>query len=296
MTETPFPSLSARLVFLFGSVLRRTGHSGVRRLAAVLGALLWFCLPGRRRLAARNIASHLGVSEAEALRIARASFTENARSFLETALAPVFGLPGVRISNPEAMARLTSGDRPVVAASAHIGAWELMAGIFGDFPDHYPHVVVVRKYKNVAMDDFTNRMRGSRGTTILGHRDATFSILRALKKKGVVAFLVDHNTSRNEAVFLPFLGEIAAVNKGPALLAARADALVFGVCLLREGNGYVFHVEELLDPATLSGDKEEKTLAVARAYTEAMERVVRLAPEQWFWMHNRWKTRPDTEG
>ena len=188
--------------------------------------------------------------------------------------------------------RMTAGDRPVVAATAHFGAWELLAGLFGDFPAEYPHVVVVRRSKNVALNDFTNRMRGSRGAVILGHRDAAFSILRALKRNGVTAFLVDHNTNRNEAVFLPFLGRAAAVNKGPALLAVRAEALVFAVFLRRDGEDYVFHIEELADTAMLDGGHEANMRTVARAYTEAVERMVRLAPEQWFWMHNRWKTRP----
>ena len=289
-----FSSLCARVFFLCGAVLRRGGVSGVRRLAAVLGFLLWVCLPGRRRLAMRAVRERLGVSGAEAKRIARQSFAENARSFLETALIPCFGFddPRVRVTRPDLLRRMTAGDRPVVAATAHFGAWELLAGLFGDFPAEYPHVVVVRRSKNVALNDFTNRMRGSRGAVILGHRHAAFSILRALKRNGVTAFLVDHNTNRNEAVFLPFLGRAAAVNKGPALLAVWAEALVFAVFLRRDGEDYVFHIEELADTAMLDGGHEANMRTVARAYTEAVERMVRLAPEQWFWMHNRWKTRP----
>lgn len=295
MTFSSFgSSLFARLLFLCGAMLRRSGVGGVRRLAAVLGFLLWTCLPGRRRLATQAVRERLGVSGAEAKRIARQSFTENARSFLETALIPCFGFddPRVRVTRPDLLRRMNAGERPVVAATAHFGAWELLAGLFGDFPAEYPHVVVVRRSKNAALNDFTSRMRGSRGAVILGHRDAAFSILRALKRNGVTAFLVDHNTNRNEAVFLPFLGRAAAVNKGPALLAVRAEALVFAVFLRREGEDYVFHIEELADTATLDGGHEANMLTVARAYTEAVERMVRLAPEQWFWMHNRWKTRP----
>lgn len=295
---TGFSALFSRVLFLCAAVLRRGGVARVRRLAAVLGFVLWVCLPGRRRLATRAVRERLGVSATEARRIARLSFTENARSFLETTLIPCFGFdnPRVRVTRPDLLRRMNAGERPVVAATAHFGAWELLAGLFGDFPTEYPHVVVVRRSKNAVLNDFTNRMRGSRGASILGHRDAAFSILRALKRKGVTAFLVDHNTNRNEAVFLPFLGRDAAVNKGPALLAVRADALVFAVFLRREGEDYVFHIEELMDTATLAGGHEANMRAVARAYTEAVERMVRLAPEQWFWMHNRWKTRPDPDG
>lgn len=102
---------------------------------------------------------------------------------------------------------------------------------------------------------------------------------------------IDHNTSRSEAFFLPFLGEEAAVNKGPAVLAVRAKALVWPIALIRDGDRYRIIIEEPLDTALLEGDAEEKALAVAAFYTEANERMVRRAPDQWFWMHNRWKTK-----
>ena len=94
-----------------------------------------------------------------------------------------------------------------------------------------------------------------------------------------------------EAFFLPFLGEEAAVNKGPAVLAVRAKALVWPIALIRDGDRYRIIIEEPLDTALLEGDAEEKALAVAAFYTEANERMVRRAPDQWFWMHNRWKTK-----
>ena len=93
------------------------------------------------------------------------------------------------------------------------------------------------------------------------------------------------------AVCLPFLGAEAAVNKGPAVLAIRAKALVWPIALIRDGDRYRIIIEEPLDTALLEGDAEEKALAVAAFYTEANERMVRRAPDQWFWMHNRWKTK-----
>ena len=122
-------------------------------------------------------------------------------------------------------------------------------------------------------------------------REKPLPVLRALRKNGYAGFLADHNTSRSEAFFLPFLGEEAAVNKGPAVLAVRAKALVWPIALIRDGDRYRIIIEEPLDTALLEGDAEEKALAVAAFYTEANERMVRRAPDQWFWMHNRWKTK-----
>ena len=119
---------------------------------------------------------------------------------------------------------------------------------------------------------------------MVGHRTVVAAVLRALRKNGIVAFLVDHNAPRSEALFLPFMGEETAVNMGPALLAVRAEALIWPVCLMREGNGYVFHLQEPLDTATLKGSREEKVLAAATFYTKAVEKAVQRAPEQWFWI------------
>jgi KDO2-lipid IV(A) lauroyltransferase len=128
------------------------------------------------------------------------------------------------------------------------------------------------------------------------HRQAVFTVLKALKRNGLTAFLVDHNSPRNEAVFLPFLNETAAVNMGPAVLAVKANATVVPVFLVRdEQGGYVFHVAPPLATGELSGTREEKIRQVAEFYTGAVEKYVRKYPEQWFWMHKRWKTRPEPE-
>lgn len=121
-----------------------------------------------------------------------------------------------------------------------------------------PRLTVVRTYKNKLMDYVTTRLRSSHGADVIGHREAAFPVLRALRKNGYAAFLADHNTSRSEAFFLPFLGEEAAVNKGPAVLAVRAKALVWPIALIRDGDRYRIIIEEPLDTALLEGDAEEK--------------------------------------
>ena len=263
----------------FCSALKVTSLTPIRSLAKGLGSLLWTCLPKRRRLATESIARHLELSQATAESLARASFTHNARSFLESVLVPEFGLshPLLDVERPDLLERLKRGERPSVITTAHLGAWELLASLLGDVSDH-PRLTVVRTYKNKLMDYVTTRLRSSHGADVIGHREAAFPVLRALRKNGYAAFLADHNTSRSEAFFLPFLGD-------------RAKALVWPIALIRDGDRYRIIIEEPLDTALLEGDAEEKALAVAAFYTEANERMVRRAPDQWFWMHNRWKTK-----
>lgn len=288
--------LAARLLHMLGRALAGRGFDGIARYGNALGALLWHCLPGRRRLAARAIADHLGVSPQEANRIARESFAHNARSFLELVLVGRFGFEdtGTRliIDRPDLLRRIAESDRPVVATTGHLGAWEFMSSLMGQWHLDRPRMVVVRRNSNRALNDFIFAMRGARGLQVVDHRNAVFTVLKGLKRNGCVGFLVDHNCRRDEAIFLPFLGETAAVNMGPALLAVRAEAEVWPAFMIREVDQYRLCIDEPLDTTTLGGERADKVEAVARFYTQAMERAVRAHPEQWFWMHKRWKTRP----
>lgn len=294
--DTAPKGLAERLLHTLGRALAGRGFDGIARYGNALGALLWHCLPGRRRLAARAIADHLGVSPQEANRIARESFAHNARSFLELVLVGRFGFEdtGTRliIDRPDLLRRISESDRPVVATTGHLGAWEFMSSLMGQWHLDRPRMVVVRRNSNRALNDFIFAMRGARGLQVVDHRNAVFTVLKGLKRNGCVGFLVDHNCRRDEAIFLPFLGETAAVNMGPALLAVRAEAEVWPAFMIREGDQYRLRIDEPLDTTTLGGERTDKVEAVARFYTQAMERAVRAHPEQWFWMHKRWKTRP----
>lgn len=284
---------SSRLLLSCTNLLAKIGFSGIRSTGNGLGALLWHTLRSRRRLATDNIAKHIECSPGTAKTLARSSFNHNARSFLECVLAPKFGLdhPLLHVERPDLVERLKTEERPAVIIAGHLGAWELLASLLGDVSTTRPRLTVVRTYKNKALNDVSIHLRSSRGAVVLGHREAAFPVLRALKKNGYVAFLADHNTGHDEAVFLPFLGEEAAVNKGPALLAVRGKALIWPIFLLRDGKKYSLHMEDPLDTTTLEGDPETRILETARFYTNAIQRTVRFAPEQWFWMHNRWKTK-----
>ncbi len=277
-----------------GHVLRLLGFPGTALLGNAIGRIIWYCVPSRRRLAEANIMRHLNMNRADAERTAKASFCHTGRAFMEILLTGRFGMnsPRLRIESPELMQKLRECQRPIVAATAHFGSWELLASMLGQlYAPPRPRMVVVRRYHDPAVQEFIASCREATGADMIGHRNAAMSVIRALHKKGIVAFLVDHNTSSSEAEFLPFLGEVAAVNMGPALLAVRTKALVWPVVLIREGSGYVFRLKEPLDTASLEGTREEQIKTAAAFYTKAIEDFIRENPEQWFWMHDRWKTK-----
>ncbi len=275
-------------------ILRALGYGGIAALASALAFIVWHCLPARRKQAVESVEKHLKVARPEAVRIARASFTNNFQSFLEIVLTKNFTLHGNPhlLDTGDIFKQAMQEERAVVATTAHIGAWELLAGILAGFRTEYPRIVVVRNQKNRAANELIYRMRGAAGAEVVGHRMAAASVVKALRNQGTTAFLVDHNSSRNEAVFLPFLGEEAAVNVGPALLALRGKAMVYPMFLIRKpDHKYEMVVMPPLDTAALEGGIAEKSRQIAIFYTKAVEDIVRRYPEQWFWMHRRWKTR-----
>jgi len=289
---------------LFYNISAGVGHmlppAVLGAMAEVLGRALWLGVPKRRRLAIETISQRLDLHPGQARVLARKSFAHNMRSFLEMLHTRRFdqGLFGERVDLSQAtiLAEVLALKRPVVVATGHIGAWELMGGIAQVAISDRPNAVVVRRPKDAALHVVMTRLRTRPCMGVVEHRNAVFNVLKILKKGGTAAFLVDHNCSRDEALFMPFLGRTAAVNKGPALLAVRAEALILPLIMVRTGKGrYALHAKPPLDTATLTGDRDQRVLEAATFYTRALEDFVRRFPEQWFWMHRRWKTQPPGE-
>lgn len=278
----------------FANGIKKIPPRALYAFARCLGGLFWYCIPSRRRLATEALQKHLRLSPAEAERIARQSFKENFQSFFEIFhVAEFFTYKSVSVfHSPESIAVLQADDAPIVIATAHLGAWELMPGLATDLLSDREGMVIVRKQKDPALNRVISEMRSARGMLSIDHRQASQIVLPKLRAKGVAAFLVDHNCNRNEAVFLPFLEDIAAVNAGPAHLALRTKASVYPVFLLRDGKGsHILHILAPLRTADLTGTLQERLREIARFYTDAVASMVRQYPEQWFWMHQRWKTR-----
>ncbi len=275
--------------------LRRLGLSGIRLVAGLVGFVMWTFLRRRRMEAVKRVKERLSLPENKAQAVAKASFYNIAMSFMEIFYNDRFGPERVRVEREEdwrLFHAMVNNERPMVFISGHFGAWELLGSLVGRATGQ-PMVTVARKQKDPVMSDIIQELRAQGNLLSIDHRESAGALLACLRKGGITCFLVDHNTRSREAVFLPFLGETAAVNMGPAMLALRAKALIFPIFLRREENGrYLLRMEEPLDTATLEGPLADRVREAAFFYTKAMEKQVLDAPEQWFWMHRRWKTRP----
>lgn len=232
-------------------------------------------------------------SERELVRIGRACYRNAAMTFLELGLCaqrPLEELDArVTVDNAACVAAAAAAGRGVVYLTAHFGNWELLGARMSRIDRRLQ--AVAGDQKNPLVDRYVRHLRQRLGMGVISMAAAARDVLRALREGESVALVADQDAGR-DGVFLDFLGRPAACHPGPVRFAYRTGApVVLGFCR-RMGPG-AFRCE-LYGPfvADRSRPESEETLRLLRLYNETLERVVREHPEQWFWMHRRWKTRP----
>ena len=136
-------------------------------------------------------------------------------------------------------------------------------------------------------------LRGELGVRELRGKNVIASMVQVLREKGVLAVIVDQNMLPKRAVFVPLFGRLAATTPAPAVLAERTGAPVILAALFRLSDGR-FRVR-MAGPFPLRGEGSARTANLMEDLNRSLEGMIREHPEQWFWVHRRWKTRPPGE-
>lgn len=261
-----------------------------------LGDLIYRALPGRRAVARENLALAFGRerSSEEIALLCRRSFQHLGMMVMEVCaflLAPlVFVRSLVSVEGIEHLKSAMAQGRGALVLTAHFGNWELLAA--SHVLTGYPLSVVARPLDHPLLDRLATRLRERSGVEVIAKRWALPSMLAALRRGRMVGILLDQNSSRREGTFVPFFGVPASTSKSLALLALRTGAPVVPIFTHREADGRHRVLIGPALPVASTGDRERDLHAATAAFTVAIEEVVRRWPEQWFWVHRRWKTRP----
>jgi KDO2-lipid IV(A) lauroyltransferase len=174
--------------------------------------------------------------------------------------------------------------------SAHLGNWELLS--LAHRVTRYPLAVVVRPLDSPALQALAERVRRKAGVEIIAKRGALGPVLGALAAGRIVGVLLDQNATRREGVFVPFFGRPASTSRALAVLALRTGAPIVPIFTRRDPDGsHRVVVRPPLAPPETS-DREQAVVELTAACARAIEHAVRESPEQWLWMHDRWRTRP----
>jgi Kdo2-lipid IVA lauroyltransferase/acyltransferase len=291
--------LQYALVWTFVKTLGALPRPLARWVAATATRLLLVLLPKLRKIAEFN------------LKLAFPEWTEQRRRAVVKQMTRNIGwmaaefarLPRYTKENIETVVVLDghenflagqSRGKGVLYLTGHIGAWELSSyahALYG-FPLHY----MARPLDNKPLDALVNRYRGLSGNQPIYKNEAARMTLRVLKGAGTVGILADQNTMLDEGVFVDFFGVPACTTTGLARVALHTDAAVVP--------GYAFWDENLRKyrlrfepPVELvrTGDIERDILENTRRFAKVIESIVRKYPEQWVWIHARWKNRPTGE-
>ena len=179
----------------------------------------------------------------------------------------------------------------VLVLTGHLGAWELSS--FFHSLAGYPMGLLIRRLDNSLVDRFVNQIRCLHGNRVIHKDDFARGLISAMRDGETVGILMDTNMTPPQGVFVPFFGVEACTAAGMARVALKTEAVVLpGFLLWDDARGkYVLRFGTPLE-LMRTGVTEADVHANTALFTATLESYIREHPEQWLWMHRRWKTRP----
>ena len=281
------------VAFALIQALRWLPLSAANAVARTATRLLDRVAPRLRRVALTNLAFALpALNAAEHGKIVGGVFESISRILVALARFPALNRGNIShwigyqgLENYHAAKREGRG---VLIATGHLGNWELSA--FAHALMTEPMHVMVRPLDNPLIDHLVEGRRTLSGNHLIDKRDAARAVMKALRGNGAVGILIDQNTSTTEGIFIDFFGRLACTGAGFVKLAYRAQAPVIpGFALWdSEKKRYVLRFYPRLE---MTGD----VVADTQRLHSAIEQIIRQHPDQWMWIHRRWKTRPPGE-
>jgi KDO2-lipid IV(A) lauroyltransferase len=266
-------SVIGRVAFLLLPRLRRTGQHNLELAFPEKSAV-------ERERILHKLYRNLGWLLAEFCRMHRYT-PENTASFL-------------RYEGLEHYLAAREEGKGVLILTGHLGAWELSS--FYHSLMGYPMSIVIRRLDNPLVDALVNRIRCLHGNQVLHKDDFARGLLASMHRGETVGILMDTNMTPPQGVFVDFFGRPACTASGLARVAMKTGARVLPGFLLweesRRGYALRFGAPIALESA---GVHEADVVANTATFTKVIEDYVRAYPDQWLWVHRRWKTRPEGE-
>jgi len=272
-------------------------QKGKTMLGKIIGSSMFFCWKYRRSIAIENLTySFPEKSNAEIKSIAKGSFQSIAITFLE-----FFSFNCISKNKLRSMLDFDEGfglinkvknaNKGMLFVSGHFGNWELIAYTVGLFTN-IPVTIVVKPQANKIVDAELNKIRTSQGNKIVSMYNAARTIITEIKSGNAIALHVDQAATENLDVFVDFFGRPASTFKVVAELALRYRIpLIMGFAIRQQDGKYKADVVEI-DYSDLDFS-QTSILELTKRHTKHLENIIRQYPEQWAWMHKRWKHIPE---
>jgi heptosyltransferase-2 len=259
-------------------------------LGQSLGFCAWIVLGKYRRLAQRNVAIAFGSEKSlrESRRLVRRHFQRLGANLLCSVKLCTMSaekiLRHVRVENIEAMDREFRAGVPVVLILSHLATWELFAQLMPKFVGYVRNASVYQRLRNRFIDEHVRRTRSQTGLELFDRKEGFQPVIDLLRSGGGVGVLSDQHAG-DHGVWTPFFGKLASTSPLPALLAKRSRAALIAAAVYTIGPArWQMVFTERFDIAGASVE------TLTSRTNEIIEQQIRHAPEDWFWVHNRWKT------
>ncbi|MBV9294446.1 MAG: lysophospholipid acyltransferase family protein [Acidobacteriaceae bacterium] len=263
------------------------------RLARASTRMLDVAVPKLRRVGLKNLSfAFPDLDERERNRIIDGVFCSIARLLVSLARFPSLNVSNISkwisYQGLENYCDAKKKGRGVLIATAHLGNWELSAFAHAILTE--PMHVMVRPLDNPLIDSLVESRRTRSGNHLILKKDGARAVIKALRNNDPVGILIDQNTGASEGVFVNFFGKLACAGSAFVKLAYHSKApVVPGFAIWDEGAGR--YVLRFYPEVQMSGD----VVADTQRIHSVLEQIIRQYPDQWMWIHRRWKTRPPAE-
>ena len=260
------------------------------RLGRAVGFGAWLVLPKYRALAFHNASIAFGEekSRRELRRLVRRHFQRlgaNLLCSIKLSLTPPEEMEKrITVENIDIVHRHLRAGRPVVFVLSHVGTWELFAQIFPRLARFVRNSTIYQRLGNRSIDEHVRKLRSRTGLELFDRSEGFQKPIELLRSVGTVGILSDQHAG-DQGLWAPFFGKLASTTPLPALLAKRTDGVLIPMALYTNG---VARWRLLVEPALETRNDSVESLT-AKA-NEIIVQQIRRAPEDWFWVHNRWKT------
>jgi len=268
----------------------------VHKTGFAIGRLAFPLLKSRREVALRNLRNAFPEMDREQRKqIAFHSFQNITATFIELLwsqnLIKEIIKKRVCIDNYDLLERLKEKKKGIIFLTAHFGSWELAIQAISVYTNE-PVCTIAKSQSNALVDRLINRWREMFGLKIVPLGVSVREILRTLQEGGIVALAADQ-TAPKESVSVEFFGRQVPTFQGPAVFCLRTGAPVVLGCTVRQENGnYIMHLVHVPSD-DLIGFSDEHVVELTQRQVRMTEDIIRQYPEQWMWMHKRWKHVPD---
>ena len=266
----------------------------VRSLGRAIGFLAWLGLRDQRRLAMRHLEQALGSSLRASQRraITRRLFMNLGQTAMEWMVLPRLSLQTInsliRAEGLEHLRAALAQGNGAIVITPHLSNWELIPLYLRSLG--FEGGVLARRLRYPEYESFLIQLRGAHGIPTMA-RGSLKDVATLLRKNQIVGLLPDHDIDSLEGIFVPFFGRPAYTVIGPAALSVMTGAPLVPCFLIRDGGRFRLLIEQPLR-AQAATNRAEAMAGLTRTWSAIFETYIRRHPDQWVWMHRRWKTQP----